>query len=386
MPGVLEFTDFFSPNVGGVETHLTDLTEALSTRGWKVYVLSYLPLTTRASWASHEKVGNIEIWRLWWFGRGWFHVLGKYPFLQFLYLVPRLFVGALWWLLMHHRKVGVIHAHGLAPAFCARLLGPLFRKRLVMSSHAFYGLVADTWLSRAVSWILNGFDAVITMSAQSGEEFRRAGVEQGKLGRFRYWVDTDRFVPLDQASCRRELGIESGKFVCLFVGRLLRMKGPETLLRAARDTKFSGVQFVFVGEGPLEEVVQIASREQHNVLFLGSVPNHDLPKYYSAADLLCAVPTYQEGFPRVVLESLACGTPILGANCQGIREATDDSVAWLIEPTYDTFAEALSGLIRTPSTASHRRFACRRFAEERYSPVNVALVEQALAPNRRDGH
>ena len=91
--GVLILTPFYSPNIGGVETHLDDLVEALDKKNFRVYVQTYSPITTEGvSWKSREEKGkNISIRRYAWFGKSLFHKIEKYPLLDFLYIAPYLF-------------------------------------------------------------------------------------------------------------------------------------------------------------------------------------------------------------------------------------------------------------------------------------------------------
>ncbi len=375
---VLIFTNCFSPNVGGLETHLDDLTRALALRGWQVYVLSLFPLTTRVPWKRHEEIGGVRIWRMWWFGLGWFHVLEKHPPLQFLYLVPRLFWGGLWWLLLHGNKVRVIQAHGLAPALCARLLGPLFRKRLVFCAHSIYGFSKTSMLARVTAWILRPMHAALGLSKESAAELVRAGVPAATTGTFRYWIDLNTFSPGDRAAARQHLQLPGDAAVCLFVGRLIPIKGIRLLLEVSRRPEFAKMTFVFAGVGPLADELARAAAQQSNVRFAGNVANRDLPDYYRAADVLCVPSQYAEGFGRVILEALACGTPVIASDCAGIREATREDVAWLLEPTVENLATVLKGIGSNREELSSKRAICRQFAEERYSSQNVAVIEKAL--------
>lgn len=92
--GILIVTPFFSPNIGGVETHLDDLVSALDEQGYRVFVQTYSPITTKGtSWKAHERSGNeINITRYAWFGEKLFHKLEKFPIFGFLYLTPYLFI------------------------------------------------------------------------------------------------------------------------------------------------------------------------------------------------------------------------------------------------------------------------------------------------------
>ena len=379
---VLLLTNSFSPNVGGAETHLDDFVRALTARGWRVNVLSFYPLTTPVPWKRYEDRGALKIWRMGWFGRNWFHVLEHYPVLQFLYLVPRSLAGAFVWLLLRGRRVSVIHAHGLVPAFNARLLAPLFRKRYVFSSHSVYGLSRQPAVRRAARWMLGRADRVLALSRESADEIVAAGVDARRVATFRYWVDLACFSPGDQAAARRERGLPANGVIALFVGRLLEIKGVRRLLAVAQRAELRSMTFVFAGVGPLADEVAAAAAADARIVFAGRVSNTDLPAYYRAADVLCVPSLYAEGYGRVILESLACGTPVLGADCPGIREATSDRVAWLVEPSEEALTAVLAAIQRDPRLARDRAAACREFAEERYSEKNADSIAAALSDDQ----
>lgn len=380
---VLILTNGFSPNIGGVETHLDDLLGELGRRGWRVNVLAFFPLTTRVSWRRYEERGAARIWRMWWIGCGWFHKLEHYPPLQFLYLVPRLFWGLLCWLLRHGGDIRVIYANGLAPAFVARFLGPLFGKRIVFGSHSIYGFAPGSRMERVMGWILRPMQAVLGLSEESVNELVRAGVPREVAWTFRYWIDLERFSPGDRAAARQRLGVPAEAFVCLFVGRMIPIKGVRLLLEISRRPEFRGVLFLFAGVGPVAEEVARAAAERPNVRYAGAIVNTDLPDYYRVADVLAVPSQYAEGFGRVILEALACGTPVIGSDCAGIREATSPDVAWLIEPTAEKLAAALAQVLNDPVALAAKRARCRQFAQERYSTANVAVIERALGGSPR---
>ena len=93
MKEVLITSIAFSPKVGGIETHFDDLTKALRKEGWKIWVLTYKPITTNVkSKVFERKVNQITIIRIPWIG-GLFYKLLKNPILEFAYLLPGLFIG-----------------------------------------------------------------------------------------------------------------------------------------------------------------------------------------------------------------------------------------------------------------------------------------------------
>ena len=107
--GILLLTPFYHPNIGGVETHLTDLATELS-KTYKVFVHTYSPITTiNVSYKKFEKQKNLEIHRYPWFGKSLFHKLEKFPIFDFLYLTPYLFIRVFLWMIFNSNKIDMIH-------------------------------------------------------------------------------------------------------------------------------------------------------------------------------------------------------------------------------------------------------------------------------------
>lgn len=131
-------------------------------------------------------------------------------------------------------------------------------------------------------------------------------------------VDLDRFRPLNRKATRLALGIPPQADVVLYVGRFAPLKGIDQLIQAVADLipVFPELHLLVVGgDGPdaasNRDLSQLAHKLGINsrVTFAGRVEQQGLPLYYSAADLL-ALPSHYESFGLVVLESLACGTPV----------------------------------------------------------------------------
>ena len=104
--GVLILTPFFSPNIGGVETHLDNLVSILDEKGYKVFVQTYSPITTaNIPWKKSERIGNnTQINRYKWFGKNLFHKLENHPVLDFLYLTPYLFCSVSFFMATNSQK------------------------------------------------------------------------------------------------------------------------------------------------------------------------------------------------------------------------------------------------------------------------------------------
>jgi glycosyltransferase involved in cell wall biosynthesis len=156
------------------------------------------------------------------------------------------------------------------------------------------------------------------------------------------WVDTERFRPdqNDRDGLRREYGIPPDMLLIGYVGRLAPEKRVDLLVRAyaelqgkaARPTKM-----VLIGRGWKEQEIHTSVREMHlenHVMLTGWCT--DVAPWYRAIDVLI-LPSLVEGFPLVVLEAMACGTPCIVHDSAGAREWVDDErngfVDNLVEPS-----------------------------------------------------
>ncbi|MFB0544404.1 MAG: glycosyltransferase family 4 protein, partial [Asgard group archaeon] len=328
---MLLLSPFFAPDPGGVATHLVDLCGYLSKKRYHVYVLTLYPIKIpKTEWKSYECQNKVKILRSWWIGQNLYLRLEKFPILQSCYLIPFLFVHAFSFFLSHHDRIGIVHAHDLPSGIVARILSKVFSKKCVISLHI---LLPINGKETIVRFILNLFDRILVISNKSKQRLVDIGTSQVKITTFYYWVDQSFFKPLNKSLCKEELGLRN-KFVCLFVGRLLQEKGVRLLLEVAETFKDigRGPCFLVVGQGPLVEEVKSASKRLKNVIYAGRVDNKNLGKYYSAADITVVPSMYEEGFGRVIIESLFCGTPVVASNRGAIPEALDLSVGRLLEP------------------------------------------------------
>lgn len=371
--GVLIVTPFYEPNIGGVETHLKDLTDYLRKDGrYRIYVLTYQPITTHTKAATIEKNGPLEIIRIPWIGYNLFHKLEPYPILEFLYISPALFFFTFIFVLSCGKKISTIHAQGFNAAFIGCIIAPFFAKRLVISIHAIYNLNPFLCLSKLIRWTLKKAYRVLTLSVASKTELIKIGLGKELIDVYTYWVDQERFSSIPQAIARKHLGW-ADKFTVLFVGRLIEKKGPDILLKVAEEIS-EEIIFVFIGDGPFEKTIKKASINSSNVKHIGKVENIDLPFYYSAADVLCVPSKYEEGFGRVILESLSCGTPIVASNRGGMPEAVDESVGMLVEADAMSFKEAILKLFNNREKLNILRNNCRSYALKRFSAANARII------------
>ena len=371
---VLILSPFFRPNIGGVETHLTDLTEHLRKKHYKVHVVTYTPLTTNVDGVPAREVAkNLDVHRVKWPGRGIYFLLERYFILHFLYLFPALFFYSMIFMLRH--KIHVIHAHGLLATAIADILGKIFKTKVVMSVHGIYNLKQRPVYRRFVRLILLPVNQILVLSARSKKDFLATGISKNKFAIYTHWVDQDIFKPPhDKYELKRKMGFHND-FVVLFVGRLLQSKGIKTLLTVAERLPLD-VKLLFVGTGPMENEILKACQQRSNIRFVGKISVEKLVYYYGVADLVVVPSQNEEGFARVVLESLSCGVPLIAANKGCLLEMIKPSVGKLMEPTPERLYEEILSLQQNREEVELMAANCRSYALESFSERNAALIEE----------
>jgi len=136
-------------------------------------------------------------------------------------------------------------------------------------------------------------------------------------------VNLDLFRPIGRETARCYLGLKEERII-LFVGRIIPLKGIDNLLKAMSYLeRKEGIKLIVIGgdehcQTEVERLKDLSRslKIQESVIFLGLVKQEILPFFYSAANL-CVVPSYYESFGLVVLESLACGTPVVATRVGG---------------------------------------------------------------------
>lgn len=146
------------------------------------------------------------------------------------------------------------------------------------------------------------------------------GADPSKLHTLRNGVDLERFVPEPRDSARARLGLKAQGPYLLSVGHLIERKGHHIAIEAL--AQLPGVTLLVAGSGPEEGALKaLASRlgVADRVHWAGMVPQTELKWWYSAADALTLCSS-REGWANVLLEAMACGTPVIATNIWGTPE------------------------------------------------------------------
>jgi teichuronic acid biosynthesis glycosyltransferase TuaC len=247
-----------------------------------------------------------------------------------------------------------------------------------------------TWIPRygrprrQIQWAAEHAAAIVTVSQALKDRLASLGVNPEKVTVLRNGVDLDRFAPLDRTAIRARLGLQGP--VWLTVGNLIELKGVNIAVEAL--ARVPDTTLLIAGDGPeaqklrgLVERLGLAAR----VRFLGAIPQAELCSYYNAADAL-VLASSREGMPNVVLEAMACGTPVIATSVGGIPELITAPQAG--ELMRERCPEALVLAWNTLQARKPDRDATRKFAERLgWQPVieaQCALYARVLAARAGD--
>lgn len=241
----------------------------------------------------------------------------------------------------------IIDAHYIYPdGVAATALGRAVNKPVVLTARGsdITQFPAYAAPRRMIRWAMSNAAALISVSAGLKSAMVELGALEHKISVLRNGVDLDQFRQLDPTYARQEWGV-SGK-VLISVGHLIERKGHHLTVEALAH--LPNWTLILVGAGPEKTRLEaLATRLglEDRVIFSGARPHAQLASYYSAADI-CVLASSREGWANVLLESMACGTPVIASNIPGNEEVVTDIAAGLVvrENTPACFATTINYL------------------------------------------
>ena len=299
------------------------------------------------------------------------------------FLLYRAAAAALQRMLDEGFRFDAIDAHYLYPDGVAAVwLGRRFGKPVVITARG-----SDTSLlprhampGRLIREVaIAGADALIAVSAGLAEGLHALGAPREKVTVLRNGVDLRAFTPRDRAAARAELGLGEGP-VLLSVGLLIERKGHHHIIAALRD--LPGHMLLIAGEGPdRAALLSVAQRcgVADRVRLVGPQPHDRLPTFYSAADAL-VLASSREGWANVLLEAMACGTPVVASPAWGSREAVSAPAAGLVldETTPASIADGVRRLLSAAPSRTATRAYAERFGWDETTAGQVSLFRRVL--------
>jgi teichuronic acid biosynthesis glycosyltransferase TuaC len=276
----------------------------------------------------------------------------------------------------------LIDAHYAYPdGVAAVALGQHFGKPVVMSLLGDDVITYPKFLAprRLLLWAVGRVAGITSVCEALKRRLVEWGGPEEKVRVILNGVDLDLFGPVDREAVRARLGLAGT--VLLSVGHATPRKGHHLAIEALRDLPEATLMIAGDGwyEGRLRELAAslgVASR----VRFLGHVEQEDLKLYYGAADAL-VLASSREGIANVLLEAMACGTPVIATAVWGTPEAIDRLEAGVLmeERTAAALVAAARRLFADyPDRAATRRHAAG-FQWERTSREHLEVLREAVA-------
>ena len=379
----------YFPQICGYENQIKQLAENLS-KHFPVKVVTFNLTNSTSS----ESINNVEVHRV-------------KPHLVF-FRVP---FAATYLKKLGEMDYDLLHANGFVPVVSDLSLAVAKAKnKKTIYTHHFDGNVQDAKALNVLAQTYNKTmaqtsfhlaDAIVATTKSYAETSPALQPHLNKLHVIPCFVDCNRFKPqssLQVAKLRQQLGLGEKKTV-LFVGRIVPYKGLEYLIHAIEHAKAQfGEEFIVLLVGGEEgrnitdkseyykQILRLAEKSsiRKNIRFLGKVENSQLPTYYSLADVV-ALPSVMRGeaFGTVLLEALACGTPVVASCISGVKDVLKgDKSAGTYVPQKDSVALS-EALVTVACRKNEVTQGCRQFAFDNYrlEKIVAEYVELYLSLN-----
>lgn len=282
---------------------------------------------------SFELLNQLNIHRYkYWFGK---KLLGdgkimanlKHNKLFYLQVIPFIFYQILALRkIVKENSIKLIHAHWLIPqTFVSVVYKKFFNKKIKILATIHGGDInsfKDVLGGRLLKFVLNNIDELSVVSESIKKDVLKLGFKK-KIYVFPMGVDTNLFSPV-KINQDLKLKYNIDGFFLLFVGAVIYQKGINHLIKAMKliVEKYSNTKLVVVGDGNLLPKMKLLTKElniEKNIIFIGKIPNNELPQYFATSDLFI-LPSYSEGFGLVYAEAMSCETIALASNLESVHD------------------------------------------------------------------
>ena len=275
----------------------------------------------------------------------------------------------------------LIDAHYFYPdGVAAVLLGKYFNKPVVITARGSdISLIPQHAIPRRqIQWAARNAAAIITVCNALKTELVALGADAAKITPLRNGVDLQRFVPGDRPALRATMQLDG--FTLLSAGHLVPVKGHDLIIAAL--PLLPDVTLLIAGDGSERAALEQQAHDlniSHRVRFLGNLAQPELARTYAAVDAL-VLASSREGWANVLLEAMACGTPVVASNVWGTPEVVAAPAAGVLiaERTARGVADGVNAL-RTayPARAEVRRYA-EGFSWDETTAGQVRLFREVL--------
>lgn len=220
--------------------------------------------------------------------------------------------------------------------------------------------------------VLRESSAVMTISEGLRREVIQLGTDPRQVHTIYQGVDDELFFPGAPAVARQRLGLMANRRLLLWVGRMVDVKGLDTLIAAFDQAhqREPDLHLLLVGDGPRRSVVENDVKQRdlvESVTFVGPRHHSELPDWYRAADAIL-LSSRSEGLPNVLREAVACGRPFVSTDVGSVREfanAGDGTPFAELVPVgnAEAMALAIQKVLRPEYADAARSVPCRSWRD-----------------------
>jgi len=227
-------------------------------------------------------------------------------------------------------------------------------------------------------------DYAFILSEKAGEILREKGYQK-EMKVSPNGVDTKMFKKTDVTNLKQELGMDKGKFIIGYLGRLMKMKGLATLLEAFsilyQDSgKESSIpHLLIIGSGDYkDEMLSLATRLdiKQNITLIDAIPAEDVPGYINCMDVLVlpsiTTPGWVEFFGRVLVEAMVCEVPVIGSSSGEIPNVIGDAGLVFQENDEMDLKDKIAILMKNPNLRIS-------LAQKGYARANLLFTWESIA-------
>nr|GAT48823.1 glycosyltransferase family 4 protein [Mycena chlorophos] len=371
-------SDFFHPNVGGVENHIYMLSANLLTRGHKVIVITH----------SHKERAGVR-----WLVPGlkvyyipFVPIASSATLPQFLTFLPYLRT------ILLREHIHLIHAHASLSSLGHEgiLHSHLLGVRTVFTDHSLFGFddAASILTNKLLAGTLKNVDAVICVSHTGrentvlrGELYERdEQAPDGIRPRDNVYVIPNALVP---EQFLPDLTPKSNDTITIvFLSRLVYRKGIDLLVATVPRIceKFPNVQFVIGGDGPkLIDLLQMREKYQlqDRIELLRSVPPTEVRKVLTRGSIFLNT-SLTESFGIAILEAACAGLYVVSTRVGGVPEILPEDMISLADPNEDDVVSAIESTIQTITTGQHSPLQAHERVKRFYAWEDVGGRTEAV--------
>jgi len=330
---------------------------------------------TTSSISSEELMGSLTIYHPRYF------VLPK---ISMIFHGLLMFAGSMSLVRRLHKenRFDCIDAHYVYPdGFAAALLGKKLGIPVIISARGTDINVFPSFklIRPMIRWTMQHSAGAVGVCESLTKAMLNLGALPNKTCTIGNGVDAELFTPVGRSYARRQLSMPEDSKIIVSVGNLVPVKRHGVLISAFAQlvSKYPQIRLYLVGEGHLRKKLEAQAKREGlsgRVFFAGRRPNEELKLWYGAADVSCLASS-REGWANVILESLACGTPVVATSVGGAPEIIASShLGILVEQSEESIARGLQRALQQ----EWNRETLVRFARSRNWSVVAEEVQNFL--------